>query len=193
MKHGPNTDAVNALGAKATSASSQTSGSAVQTSEVYPDPRFALPALVLGALTVVLLINLSVQWYWIASAVVGSLSVAGALQWKAFVEVEKKVVLEEGRLFGGRLLKQRITAVAEFEAVVLRYDAGESEEWLVGLRHHCGRKIWMRRYLWNDPKHSAPGHAADGFALMLSRETGLEIEDYHPQSLKQWLQTHFAR
>jgi len=193
MRHEPDTDVGNASAANAGMAPSAMRGSPAHVSDVYPDAHFVVPALVFGAAMVVLFVRFGLPWYWIALVLVGALSAAGALQWKAFLEVDKKAVREEGRLFGGRLLKTRMTPLAEFEAIVFRHDTGESEEWLVGIRHRSGRKIWMRRYLWNDPIHPAPGHAAEGFALRLSRETRLEIEDYHPQSLKQWLRSSFAR
>lgn len=163
-------------------------------SEAYLDPRFVLPALVFGTLIVALFVYLSYAWYWIAIAIMGAVALACPLQWRAFVEADDKRVREEGRLFGGKLLAKRLVPLSDFEAVVVRHcKTTDDEDWTVGLQHGSGRNIWIRRYLWNDPKQVAPSHAADAFAAALSDKTTLKIQDYSPQKPRQWLRFLFGR
>lgn len=169
------------------------SGREVYVSETHSDPRGVLPALALGVI-VLLLIRFQVSWYWSVCVAAAAVVAAVSVQWKAFLNPERKEVREESRWFGRKLLRQRLIPLSDFDAVVVRhYKDSDSEDWTVGVQHRSGRKIWMRRYLGNDARHSKPGYAADGFALMLGDKTALPIRDYQPQKPVEWLRSILAR
>ena len=160
----------------------------------YFDPRLSVPCLVFGIVGIVVIANLDKEWYWTAAVIVGAFTIPFALLRKAFVDLDNKVVREEVRLLGGKLPAQRVLPLSEFEAVAVRHHKdSDSEDWMVGLQHRCGRQIWLRRYPSGDTKHSKPGHAADLFAMALAEKTRLPIKDYYPLKPGAWLRSVFAR
>ncbi|HEY9174018.1 MAG TPA: hypothetical protein VI136_17190 [Verrucomicrobiae bacterium] len=122
--------------------------------------------------------NFGFAWYWIAAAIVAAVAVVATISWKAFVEADGKLVREEGRLFGLKLLSHRLIPVSEFEAVVVQHIKTEDDDdWRVGLQHRSGRRIWMRCFVMNSPRHSNPEFLASELAMALSEKTTHPIRD----------------
>ncbi len=153
-----------------------------------PDSRIAMPAWVLAIVTTILLVTFHGAWYWYLITWVLAFAVMGAVSWRAFVELDQGVVRVEARLYGMKLLRRRVVSFKEYVAVVMEHlKTADDDDWKVGLQHCSGRRIWMRRYMGNDPRHPNPEFAASGFAMALSEKMNLPIQDSAPPDLGPWL------
>lgn len=150
------------------------------TSDVYPEPRLLWPSFALGALGVGFGIHFGIGWYWCVLIGASALLLGMWIQCRAVIEPSDGIVCEEVRLGGRRLLWKRTYALRDFEAIVFDQLDSDPEDWGVGIRHHSGRRIWIKR-CGSAGGLRPPGRAAEEFAWRLSCDTGLQIEDYKPR------------
>jgi hypothetical protein len=162
-------------------------------SEVYPESWIFRTALVLGGVVIWLCFKFAPEWYWCALTIVVTVAIAGSVGWRAFVEPGTGVVREEARLFGRKLIAERRQCLKDFEAIVFRCSGGESDEWLVGIRHRSGRRIWLKNCGANDPALRPPGRFAEEFAWRLHCDTGLKIEEFPLPGRRHWLRAFLGR
>ncbi len=151
------------------------------TSDLYPEPRLLWPALAIGALGVWLGIHFEIGWYWCVLIGFSGLVGGCAIHWRATIDPADKTVSEEARLVGRRLLWKRRHSLQDFDAVIFALLDNDPQQWGVGVRHRSGRKIWIKE-CGSATGQRPPGRAAEEFAWRLSCDTGLEIEDYKPNS-----------
>ena len=193
MKHELNTCTDGYRANQASGNTSPGSGAIVHTSTVAPDRRIALPALVVGILTVYAMVNFAFGWYWIVLIILATVAAINAVHWRAFIEPANGVVREEARLFGRRLIAKRCLPLRDFVAIVFQLRGSDDQEWWVGIRHRSGRKIWIKSCGANDTALRPPGRFAEEYAWRLSCDTGLEIEEFRPQHPMRWVKSLFRR